>query len=454
MGNAGVAAVVGLGINNQPLVPYLLNQGMSVVVADRKSPDDLSQVLESMGLAKRVEVLGGDQYLDKLAQRTDLATVYLTPGMAKNGVSIQRLAATGVHITCETDLFLRECPAPVIGITGSAGKTTTTSLVSEALKHDGRRPVFVGGNIGHPLLPDLPTISPDSWVVMELSSFQLELVERSPHGAAILNLTPNHLDVHPSMEAYAAAKQRIVAFQHAQDWAVLPYDDPVVAPLWQHHRGRRVFFSLNGPIAHGAYLSNGRLWWRGGKGAREVIGVDALRLPGVHNLANSLAAIAMVASAGGDLEAVADVLATFKGVPHRLERIREVEGVTFVNDSIATSPARTIAALQAIAGPIVLIAGGYDKQLEYDSLGKAIANSGVRAIITLGQTADKISRAVRAYGQTALFAADNLEQAVVTAAQVAQQGDTVLLSPASASYDMFNNFEERGDLFRNLVSRL
>jgi len=162
----------------------------------------------------------------------------------------------------------------------------------------------------------------------------------------------------------------------------------------------------------------------------------------------------MVASAGGDLEAVADVLATFKGVPHRLERIREVEGVTFVNDSIATSPARTIAALQAIAGPIVLIAGGYDKQLEYDSLGKAIAKSGVRAIITLGQTADKISRAVRAYGQTALFAADNLEQAVVIAAQVAQEGDTVLLSPASASYDMFNNFEERGDLFRNLVSRL
>lgn len=454
MANAGIAAVIGLGVNNQPLVPFLVNQGLTVMVADQKPEPEVRAVLAELGLAGRVEVVAGPGYLAQVAARSDLATVYLTPGMPKSGPEIGHMRARGIRVTCETDLFLATCPAPVIAITGSAGKTTTTTLVAQALRRDGSRPVFAGGNIGNPLLPELSRITPDSWVVMELSSFQLELVERSPHGACLLNLSPNHLDVHGSMAEYAHAKQRILAYQHPADWAVLPYADAAVEPLWQSHAGRRVFFDLEGRIAHGAYLADGRLWWRGDDGGRAVVKTDAIRLPGAHNLANSLAAIAVVASCGGDLDAMREVLETFRGVPHRLERVCERAGVVYINDSIATTPERTVAALAALPGPIVLIAGGYDKHLDYDLLGRTVASCSVRAVVAIGQTREKIAVAVRAYSSVPVVLVDSFAAAVETARRTAVPGDTVLLSPAAASYDMFRNYEHRGEVFRNLACGL
>ncbi len=445
--------VVGLGVNNRPLIPFLLNQGKSVAVFDRRSPAELERDLASMGLNGHVSIFGGPDYLAHLL-REPVSSVYLTPGMKKFGPELDQLAVRGIPVLCETDLFIQECPAPIIGITGSAGKTTTTTLVGEALKRDGRRPVFVGGNIGQPLLPRLAEIGPQSWVVLELSSFQLDLVRHSPHGASILNLAPNHLDMHRDFEDYRQAKANVGRYQSKEDWLVLPYGDAGLANLVDDFEGRRVYFSLSKEIPHGAYLHDGQLWWRGGNGGRPVVSRSALKLIGEHNVANALAAIAMVASSGGDLDALGDVLQSFAGIPHRLEVVRQVEGVTYINDSIATAPDRTGAAIKAIHAPIVLILGGYDKKLNYDTLGELLSQSSVRLVVTLGETKNTIARAVKDHTDIPVVVADGFDDAVFRASTAAHRGDVVLLSPASASYDMFSNFEARGQRFRELVGML
>ena len=445
-----LVGIVGLGVNNRPLVPFLLAEGVPLAVFDRRPAEEIEADLARLGVHGGVRVHGGPDYL-KALEASPVSTLYLTPGMRKFGPELDRLRDRGVRFTCETDLFLACCPAPVIGITGSAGKTTTTTLVGESLRRDGRRPVFVGGNIGQPLLPQLEEITPESWVVMELSSFQLDLVERSPHGAALLNIRPNHLDIHRDYEDYQAAKANILRFQSKEDWAVLPYGDPLIERLAADAQGRPVFFSLHQEIPHGAYYHNGQLWWRGGNGGRPVAARDALKLLGDHNVANALAAIAIVASAGGDLMAAAEVLSTFSGVPHRLELVREAGGVTYINDSIATAPDRTMAALSAIRQPIVLVLGGYDKKLEYDTLGKALSDSTVRAVVALGEIRATIERVVREHTDLEVVSADGFDEAVLKASQLARPGDAVLLSPAAASYDMFSNFEARGQRFRELV---
>ncbi|MCL8209399.1 MAG: UDP-N-acetylmuramoyl-L-alanine--D-glutamate ligase [Actinomycetia bacterium] len=438
--------VVGLGVNNRPLLPYFADRGVEVVAADRRPQAEL----EVEGLSARTWCTGPD-YLREALRHGPYDEVYLTPGMVKDGPEIRALVAAGARLRCETDLFLSLCPAPVIGITGSAGKTTTTTLVGEMLKADGSRPVFVGGNIGVPLLPRLGEIRPDAWVVMELSSFQLELVERSPHGAALLNLAPNHLDVHGSFGAYVAAKARIFAFQGPDDWLVLPdrldpVEDRVAAArsaVWR--------FSDRGPVPRGTYLADGILWWRQDGAPEALAPRAALKLKGAMNVRNALAASLVARLAGARLEAVAAVLERFEGVPHRLEPVAEVDGVRYVNDSIATAPDRTLAALEALEGPLVVIAGGYDKHLDYAELGRALSRR-ARAVVLLGQTAEKIARAIGS-GPVVRRAAD-LAEAVAVARSLARPGDTVVLSPASASYDQYRNFEERGEHFRALVRAL
>lgn len=442
--------IVGLGVNNRPLVPFLLSRGLSVAIFDRRSTTELEQDLAELGVSGDVSVYGGPGYLDDLATES-VTTVYLTPGMKKFGPEIDQLTQRGVQLSCETEVFMKECPAPIIGITGSAGKTTTTTLVGESLRRDGSRPVFVGGNIGQPLLPRLSEIGPDSWVVMELSSFQLDLLRTSPHGACLLNLRPNHLDVHRDYRDYKEAKSNIGRYQTKEDWMVLPYGDAEVSELVAPFEGRRVYFSLHEEIAHGAYADGGRLWWRGGKGGRAVVDRSALKLIGEHNVANALAAIAIVASAGGDLGAVGEVLESFAGIPHRLEVVRQVNGVTYINDSIATAPDRTMAALAALSQPIVLILGGYDKKLDYDTLGESLLHSTVRLVVALGDTRDTIERIVKSHTNIPVITAMGFDEAVELASREARPGDVVLLSPAAASYDMFSNFEARGQRFRELV---
>ncbi len=460
-------AVVGLGTENMPLVRYLVGQGARVVACDRKGADEFGpQADELRRLGVRL-VLGPD-YLRGLE---GVRVAFVSPGIPKNLPALQAARRAGVRLSGQVDLFLRLCPAPVIGITGSAGKTTTTTLIGRMLKATGR-PVFVGGNIGEPLIERLGEIGPQAWVVLELSSFQLETTGVSPHGAVVTNITPNHLDVHESMEAYVAAKQRIVAFQGAGDFAVLNADDAVVSAMRDQTPGAVVWFGMQRPRTPGAWLEGDRLMvclQEGGPagGGVELMRRSEIRLRGSHNVANVLAAAAAVLYAGCPVEGVREAVRSFTGVPHRLEEVARVDGVLYVNDSIATTPARAMAALASFAEPVVLIAGGYDKHLPFDELARVVVRR-CRHVVLMGQTAGAIERALEAaeqeLGQAAgqqpggpgavrptRSRAASLEQALEQARQAARPGDVVLLSPACASYDMFRNFEQRGARFRELV---
>jgi UDP-N-acetylmuramoylalanine--D-glutamate ligase len=451
---AETVAVVGVGVNNQPLIPYLIRRGVRVVVADQKPIEALGPVLAAVPEGARIAaVYAGPDYLERLSRREDLAAVYLTPGMVKRAPPLERLQARGVRLTCETDLFLATCPLPVVGITGSAGKSTTTTLIGLALERSGIK-TWVGGNIGRSLLWEIEVMAAEraGIAVMELSSFQLELVQHSPQGAVWLNLRPNHLDIHGSFEAYGRAKARILAYQSASDWCVLPADDPAMAPFTGVGSARRHWISLAGAVERGAYLADGRIWWKGPEAAAvPVVAADQVRLPGRHNLYNLLAVTAAVALSGGSLDAVAEVARTFVGLPHHLEQVGVGAGITFINDSIATTPDRTAAALAALQGPLVLIAGGYDKHLAYEPLAEAVASSSVRVVVALGQTREKIARAVRQLTTVPVVEVDGFEAALEQAVALARPGDTVLLSPAAASYDMFPDYRHRGERFRQWV---
>lgn len=447
-------AVVGLGVNNRPLVPYLLSKGLQVIVADKRPIENLRESLAAMGLADKVVILGGDTYLTDLARIQNIARVYLTPGMVKTLPPIHQLRQQGAYITCETDVFLQHCPAPIIGITGSAGKTTTTTLVTEALREDGQYSIFVGGNIGHSLWEDLDKITIQSRVIMELSSFQLELVEHSPQGAVILNLSPNHLDIHGSMAAYAAAKSNIFRYQQTDNWVLLPYPPTLLDFMDTEPPGRVLYFATTDHGAPGTFISHGWIMFRDfSSTVSPCFPLSWIQLPGNHNVLNVLAAVAVVKMAGGSTSAMGRTVQRFQGVPHRLEKVRKHDNILYINDSIATAPDRTIAALRAITDPIVLLAGGYDKHLDYDELGQVIAGSSVHHVIVLGQVQEKLAQAIGRHGNIPVLRAETFDMAVDMARLVANPGDTVLLSPAAASYDMFQNFEERGQRFRDLVNR-
>jgi UDP-N-acetylmuramoylalanine--D-glutamate ligase len=505
-------AVVGLAVTNLPLVEFLCSLGLSVTVFDQKGLEELGARRERLaGLPVTYHV--GPGYLDALP---GYETIFLTPGIRKDLPPVVEAARRGAKIGCEVGLTFAMCRAPILGITGSAGKTTTTTLAHLLLstKYDAR----LGGNIGRPLVKEAASIPPGARVVCELSSFQLQLLGTSPEVSAILNISPNHLDVHSSMDEYVEAKKNVYRFQGPDGWVILNWGNPAtramaIACAERGRGGVAVFGSSSGsafvtatpPLPAGltelAWTDGGAIFMatdvEGGRGiegaaraqARKCGGgrrpagaficrEDELRIPGRHNVENVLAALSLVAPAGLDPAAVRTVVAGFCGVEHRLEPVAEVNGVRYVNDSIATAPDRTIAALEAMRGRggLVLILGGYDKKLSFDDLaGKLIdPHYGVRAIILVGATAGQIDTAVRdataratTTAQTAagramglpaspppMTRAADYEEVVTQARRVARPGDTVLLSPACASYDMFTNFEERGRLFKELVRRL
>ncbi|MBO8141772.1 MAG: UDP-N-acetylmuramoyl-L-alanine--D-glutamate ligase [Firmicutes bacterium] len=450
-------AVVGLGVSNRAAIRYLRRRGAHVVGFDQKSEASLGETAQKLR-EMDVELVLGPDYLSRLDERWD--AVFLTPGMPKDKPELDALRQSGVPLLSEIGLVFKLCRAPIVGVTGSSGKTTTTTLIGEMLK-SGNRPVYVGGNIGVPLVETVEDIPPDAWVVMELSSFQLEMLDKSPHVAVVTNVTPNHLDVHPSMEAYIDAKRRIYRFQGPSDVAVFNLDDPITAAMAEEAPGRVMGFSRGGRPAAGTWIDDGQIIVQTGpdRGPGAVLRTDELKLLGEHNLENVLAATAVAAACGIEREAIRRVASGFAGVPHRLELVGEWGGVRYYNDSIATSPARAAAGIRAFRQPIVLIAGGYDKRLPFDELVQAAAGR-VRVMILLGATAGKIEAAVREHeAQTGaagpeLVRADSLEAAVRAARERARPGEVVLLSPACASYDMFANFEERGRRFREIVRAL
>lgn len=445
-------AVVGVGVSNTPLIRYLVQKGARVTACDKQDAAQLGERYAQLR-ALGVDFALGAGYLDPL-ETAEL--IFLTPGMKKDLPAVAAARARGAVISGEIPLLLRLCRAPVIGITGSAGKTTTTALVGRILAAAGRQ-VYVGGNIGQPLIEQVESIPADAVVVLELSSFQLELVDKSPHIGALLNLSPNHLDIHGTYAAYTQAKARLLAFQGPGDWAVLNADRPDVAALARTARGQVALFSLSGEPgdgATGAWLRGDEIVFRYHGQDFPITRRDAVRLPGRHNLENVLAAVTIASLAGASAAAARQVAAEFSGVEHRLETVAERGGVRWINDSIATAPDRTAAALRTVSGPVLLIAGGYDKHLPFAELAPLIVER-VKTLVLLGDTRAKIREAVAAAAAGAgpeIVEVDDLAQAVSACRERARPGDAVLLSPACASYGLYQNFEERGRHFKQLVT--
>ncbi|HYN90090.1 MAG TPA: UDP-N-acetylmuramoyl-L-alanine--D-glutamate ligase, partial [Ardenticatenaceae bacterium] len=391
--------------------------------------------------------------------------VFVSPGVPREVPILRQAVAKGLPLSSETELLLELCPAPIIGITGSSGKTTTTTLVGEMLKSDRRRKAWVGGNIGKPLIEDVDTMRPEDWVVLEMSSFQLEHLTRSPHVAVVTNLRPNHLDRHPSFEAYKQAKGNILRFQSADDVAVLNWDDAESRDLATLTDARVRWFSRREQLAEGTFVDEeGNIVVRHGGESFRVCRVDQVALPGNHNLENLLAAISVAAAIGITPAGIMRVATTFRGVEHRLELVRERRGVRWINDSIATSPDRTVAALRAFPRDtlrIVLLAGGRDKHLPMGEMAREIM-AHAKHLVLFGESAPVILEAVEAARAAANGSGRDvpaticrtLEEAVAVADEVAAPGDVVLMSPSGTSFDAFKDFEARGHRFKELVRAL
>lgn len=447
-------AVIGLGVSNAAVVRYLIQQGAIVTGCDRKSQGQLGPVFDAFA-SLPIELRLGEHYLDDL---DTVDALVLTPGMRKDLPQLQRARARGIPITSETQLFFDHCGARIIGITGSSGKTTTTTLVGELLAASGLS-VYVGGNIGRPLLDMVDRIRPDQWVVLELSSFQLEQLEASPHIALVTNISPNHLDVHGTMEQYVRAKKRIYASQGQGDWLVLHADDPWAGEMAAEAPGRVRWFRPGGGLPEGVFVEAGRIVMArdtsGQRTLEEVCRLDDIRLLGEHNLANVLSAVAVADLCGVQLGTIRDVVRSFTGVKHRLELVRDVWGVRYYNDSIATTPSRAVAGIRAFSDPIILLAGGYDKGIPFDEMAECIVER-VKLVVLMGDTANRIEDAIDAAAarrgtRPAVLRVKDFDSGVKAAVSRARAGDVVLLSPGCASYGMFSNFEERGQRFRRLI---
>ena len=444
-------AVLGLGVSNRPLVRLLLRFGCQVVGCDRTPREKLEEeVLELERMGCRLSL--GETYLDGV----EADVVFRTPGMHPGNPAIVRLREQGAEITSEMEVFFECCPCQIIAITGSDGKTTTTTLVSELLKAEGKT-VWLGGNIGTPLLPLVEQMKPDDFAVVELSSFQLMDMRRSASRAAITNISPNHLDVHKDMAEYVQAKANVFRFQDENGLLVLnrvSYD-----PSYLTGKGTVRWFNYNPASGDdGITATPGQSIIRMRDGVPEkIMDISEIILPGGHNVENYMTAIAVTDGLVSN-ETIRHVARTFGGVEHRIELVREKDGVRYYNDSIASSPSRTIAGLRSFPQKVILIAGGYDKQIPFDVLGPEVCTH-VKKLFLTGTTAQKIYDAVTGCpvyrpGAPEIVVMEDFDETVRAAAASAESGDVVLLSPACAAFDKFKNFMVRGRHFKKLVGEL
>lgn len=442
-------AVIGIGVSNTPLLRLLLREGIAVTACDRSDRAKLGALAEELEAAGAVLRLG-DGYLQGL----DQDVIFRTPGLRPDVPELEAARARGSVITSEMEAFFRVCPCPIIAVTGSDGKTTTTTIIAELLRAAGHT-VHVGGNIGHPLLAEADTIRPTDWAVLELSSFQLMTMTHSPHIAVVTNLAPNHLDVHKSMEEYIWAKENIFRHQQPGDIAVFNLDNSITRELSAHAPGRALYFSRREEPENGVFLRGNAVISRRDGRERQIMTTEDIRLPGVHNVENYMAAIAAVDGLVPD-DVIRTFARAFNGVEHRIELVRTWHGVRFYNDSIASSPSRTIAGLRSFKEKVILIAGGYDKHIPFDVLGPEVVEH-VKLLILCGATADKIRAAVEQApgyrpGHPEILDVTPFQRAVETARDRAVPGDVVTLSPACAAFDQFKNFMERGKTFKSIVN--
>ena len=441
-------AFCGVGRTHMPLIKLFQEKGAVVTVRDQRPLDKLGEngeILRSLGVELRL----GEDYLQDLNE--DI--IFRTPGMRYHLPQLEEARARGCAVTSELELFFRLCPCKIYGVTGSDGKTTTTSIIAEFLKAQGRT-VHLGGNIGKPLLPEIESIAPEDVAVVELSSFQLISMRESPDVAVVTNLSPNHLDVHKDMQEYIDAKKNILLHQGALSRTVLNAGNEITAGFAPEVRGDCWMFRRGAPVERGVWCDGENIYVHGEK----LLEVSQIKIPGWHNVENYMAAIAAV---WGDVEpqTIRHVAETFAGVEHRAEFVRELGGVKYYNDSIATSPTRVISGMLSLfPQKILMIAGGYDKHIPFEPLGPAVCEK-VKTLILLGSTAQKIQDAVMAAPQyregcPEILRVETMEEAVAAAAAHAQPGDIVSLSPACAAFDLYPNFEVRGRHFKEIVNKL
>lgn len=444
--------MLGLGISNAPLIFQFLKAGASVTARDRRTREQLGALageLEAAGAKLRL----GDDYLEGL----DEDMIFRTPGMKFHLPQLEDARRRGCAVTSEMEIFFDLCPCRIVAVTGSDGKTTTTTILSEMLKKQGCT-VHLGGNIGRPLLPDIAAVKPTDVAVVELSSFQLISMRRGPDVAVVTNVTPNHLDMHKDMAEYINAKRNIVLHQNAFGRAVLNLENDVTRAFMDDVRGECLAFSSKRRPSRGSFLEDGILLFSDGMKVYDVVRADEIVIPGLHNVENYLAAIAALWDTVS-IENMRAVARTFSGVEHRCELVRELDGVRWYNDSIATTPTRTAAGLSTFPdGRVVLLAGGSDKHIPFDAMGPAVVGK-VKTLILMGKTADKIEETIRhtpgyGPGKPEIVHAASLEDAVKAARAAAVPGDVISLSPACASFDWFKNFEQRGERFKELVGAL
>ena len=442
-------AVVGIGVSNTPLIRMLLREGIAVTACDKRTREQLGELADKLEQGGACLQLG-EQYLEGLTQ--DI--IFRTPGLRPDVPQLARAVERGSVLTSEMEVFFQVCPCPIIAVTGSDGKTTTTTIIAKLLERAGYT-VHVGGNIGHPLLCEAGEMQPDHYAVLELSSFQLMTMTCSPHIAVVTNLAPNHLDVHKDMAEYVAAKENIFRHQKEGDVAVFNFDNDITRTQGQGVADRAIYFSRQSEPEKGVFLRGEDIVCRDSRGERTVMSTADIKLPGVHNVENYMAAIAAVNGLVPD-HVIRDFAREFGGVEHRIELVRTYHGVRYYNDSIASSPSRTTAGLRSFKEKVILIAGGYDKHIPFDALGGEIVEH-VKLLVLCGATAAKIRAAVENApdyhpGHPEILEVTPFQKAVEAARDNAVAGDVVTLSPACAAFDQFKNFAERGKIFKVIVN--
>ena len=446
-------AFIGVGVSHIDLIRLFLKKKIRVTVLDKRSPEQLGEIYDEFSAAG-VKFELGENYLDNIGE---FDVIYRSPGMYYNNEKLTIARKKGVVITSEMEMFFELCPCKIYAVTGSDGKTTTTTLIAGLLERAGIK-VYKGGNIGRALLPLIEEINEEDAAVVELSSFQLISMRRSPDVAVITNISPNHLDVHGTMEEYIQSKTNLIAHQGPFSKTVLNMDNELTRDLEYLVRGKLVNFSRKAMPKCGAYVDeHGMIYYNDYGRMADVFHTKNIRIPGIHNVENYLAAISAV---WGDVDVrdMERMAKEFGGVEHRIEFVRELNGVKWYNDSIATSPTRVLAGLNSFDQRLIVIAGGYDKKIPFEPMADTVCNK-VKKLILMGATADKIEKAVKsseAYSpeNIEILHVSSMEEAVEKAKEISESGDIVTLSPACASFDLYPNFEARGLHYKKLVKEL
>ncbi len=446
-------AIIGMGVSNIPLLDYLYNKGSKVIVFDRRALSDINQEAVSKINQYSFELIYGENSLDELV---GFDIIFRSPSCRPDTPQIVKEVERGAIVTSEIEMVLKLTPCKIIGITGTEGKTTTTSIIHAIIQKSGKK-CFLGGNIGKPIFTQIKDMKKEDIVVLELSSFQLMEVDVSPEIAVVTNIFPDHLDVHKSYEEYRETKKNIFKFQKENGIVVLNHDNEFTRDFAKEAEGKVVFFSSNEKLQNGYIYdkSDETIKYCEDGVRRHILKKEDIKLRGIHNYENICSALAATSSIV-DVDVQIQAIKEFNGVEHRLEFVRELNGVKWYNDSIGTSPASTIAGLKSFNEDIVLLAGGSDKGLDYEEIGKVIASK-VKVLILTGPTSSKIEEATKKAlngKQIEIYYCTNMQEAVNLANETAKRGDVVLLSPASASFDLYQNFAQRGNIFKEFVTAL